>query len=170
VVQVQSTQESALSHPHHISRVISQIFPRDILEIKKIGRNKVLVQTNSYEAANQLVSNNSLSSHNLKTFIPTYKVLRAGIVRDVPQDLSVELLRESISSPIKILEIHRLNRRIKIDSEIRYVPPRMVCLKFAGQSLPGFIYLFNCRYPVQPVHSEDQNLLFVLNSLLGLVI
>jgi len=150
VVQVQSTQKTALSHPLHISRVISQIFPRDILEIKKVGRNKVLVQTNSYEAANRLVSNSSLFSHNLKAFIPTYKVLRARIVKDVPQDLSVELLRESISSSIKILEIHRLNRRIKIDNEIRYVPSRTVCLKFAGQSLLGFIYLFNCRYPVQP--------------------
>jgi len=45
VVQVQSTKDS--SHPLHISRVVSQIFPREILEIKKIGRSKVLVQTNT---------------------------------------------------------------------------------------------------------------------------
>jgi len=129
--------------------VVSQIFPRDILEIKKAGRKKVLVQTNTYEAANRLVSNNSLTSHNLRAFIPSYKVLRTGIIRDVPQDLTIELFRESISSPIKILELHRLNRRMKIDSEIRYVPSRTVCLKFAGQA-PRFIYFFNCRYSVYP--------------------
>jgi len=68
VVQVQSTQESGTSHPLHISRVIPQIFPRNILEIKKAGRNKILVQINTYEAANRLVSNNSLTSHNLRAF------------------------------------------------------------------------------------------------------
>jgi len=147
VVQVQSTQESGTSHPLHISRVISQIFPRDILEIKKAGRNKVLVQTKTYEAANRLVSNNSLTSHNLRAFIPSYKVLRADIIRDVLQDLSIELLRESVSSPIKVLELHRLNRRMKTDNTTRYVPSRTVCLKF---TLPRFIYLFNCRYSVYP--------------------
>jgi len=150
VVQVQSTQESGLSHPLHVSHVISQIFPQDILEIKKVGRSKVLVQTNTYEPANRLVSNNSLTSHNLRAFILTYKILRAGIIRDVPQDLSIELLKESISSSIKILKLHRLNRRMKINNEIRYVPSRTVCLKFADQSLSRFIYLFNCRYPVYP--------------------
>jgi len=150
VVQVQSTQESGLSHPLHISRIVSQIFPREILETKKIGRNKILVQTNTYEAANRLASNSSLASHNLSAFIPSYKVLRAGIVRDVPQDFPVDHLNESISSPIKILEIHRLNRRLKVDNEVRYVASRTICLKFAGQSLPRYIYLFNCRYPVLP--------------------
>jgi len=85
IVQVQSTQDTGSSHPLHISRIISQIFPRDILEIRKAGRNKVLVHTSTYETANRLVSNNSLSSHNLQAFIPSYKVLRAGIMRDVPQ-------------------------------------------------------------------------------------
>jgi len=96
------------------------------------------------------VSNSSLNAHNLKAFIPTYKVLRSGIVRDVPQDVTAELLRDSISSPIKVLEIHRLNRRLKLDNEVNYVPSCTICLKFAGQILPRFIYLFNCRYSVYP--------------------
>jgi len=109
VVLVQSTQNSGSSHPLHISRILSQIFPRDILEIKKVGRNKMQVQTNTYKVANRLVSNGSLSSHNLSAVIPSYKVLRTGIVKDVPQDISIELLRETIFSPIKVLELHRLN-------------------------------------------------------------
>jgi len=39
---------------------------------------------------------------------------------------------------------------MKTGSEIHYVPSRTVCIKFAGQSLPRFIYLFNCRYSVHP--------------------
>jgi len=150
IVQVQSTQESAHSHPLHISRTISTILPRGILEIRKSGRGKVLVQTSTYEVANRLVDNKSLPSLNLKAFIPSYRVLRCGIVRDVPQDVPIDILKESISSPIKILDLHRLNRRVKSDNEIQYVPSRTLCVKFSGQSLPRYIYLFNCRYPVAP--------------------
>jgi len=71
--------EFSLPHPLHISRVLSQVSPREILEIKKLGRDKVLAQMNSYEAANRLVSNNILSSYNLKTFISSHRVLCSDI-------------------------------------------------------------------------------------------
>jgi len=150
LVQVQSTLESSPPHPLHISRILSQILPRDILEIRKLGLGKVIVQLNSYETANRLVNNKSLTASNLKAFIPSYRVLRTGVVRDIPQDVSLETLKESISSPIKILEIHRLNRRLKSGNDIQYVPSRTLCIKFSGQVLPRFIYFYNCRYPVSP--------------------
>jgi len=145
VVQVQSTLESSPPHPFHISRTLSQIYPREILEIRKLGLGKVLVQLNSYESANRLVNNHSLTASDLKAFIPPYRVLRTGIVRDIPQDVSLETLKECTSSPIKILELHRLNRRLKSGNDIQYVPSRTLCIKFAGQSLPNFIYFHNCR-------------------------
>jgi len=83
VVQVQSTLESSPPHPFHISKTLSQIYPREILEIRKLGLGKVLVQLNSYESANRLVNNHSLIASNLKAFIPSYRVLRTGIVRDM---------------------------------------------------------------------------------------
>jgi len=52
VIQVQLTLESTSPHPLHISRILSQIFPREILEIRKLGFGKVLVQLSSYETAN----------------------------------------------------------------------------------------------------------------------
>jgi len=58
----------------------------------------------------------------------------------VPQDISIKLLRESISSPIKVSELHHINQRMKTGSEIHNIPFRTVCLKFAGQSLPCFIW------------------------------
>jgi len=142
--------ESSIIHPLHISKTISQILPRDILEIKKVGRGKVQVFLKSFDAANKLASNSSLASHNLKAFVPSYRILRAGIIRDIPQDFSPDILKEVISSPLKIIEIHRLNRRIKVGNEFQYVPSRTICIKFAGQSLPPYIYFYNCRYPVYP--------------------
>jgi len=152
IVQVQPIQETDLSnlHPLHISRIISQIFPRGILEIKKNGRNKILAHMSTYEAANRLIEDRSLAERNLKAFAPMHRILRAGIIRDVPQDFTIDMLKDSTVSPIRILEIHRLNRRTKIDNEIKYLPSRTVCIKFSGQLLPEYVYLYNCRYAVSP--------------------
>jgi len=70
--------------------------------------------------------------HNLKALIHLY----ADIVRDVPQDFSLDLFKESISSPIKVLEVHRLNRRVKVEGEFKYLPSRTICIKFVVQFLP----------------------------------
>jgi len=60
------------------------------------------------------------------------------------------MLWESISSSIKILEIHRLNRRVKIEGEFKYLPSRTVCVKFAGQFLPPHVSICGCKYSVSP--------------------
>jgi len=104
----------------------------------------------SFDSANKLALDGSLVSHNLKAFVPFHRILRTGIVGDIPQDFSIEVLREVITSPYKILEIHHLNRRIKVSNDFQYTPSWTICIKFVGQSLPSHIYFFNCRYPVFP--------------------
>jgi len=111
---------SSSLHPLHMSRVISQIFPRDIVEIRKTGRSRIIVEMHNDDATNKLVSRDQMSVYKLRAFIPTHRVLRTGIVRDVPQDFSLEALRELTSSSIKILEFHRLNHRVKTEASRRY--------------------------------------------------
>jgi len=151
-VQVQPIHDSDSInlHPLHISRILSQIYPRGVLEIKKTERNRILAQMSTYEVANRLMEDKSLAARNLKAFVPLHRILRAGIIRNVSQDFSIQMLKDSISSPVKILDIHRLNRRIKTDNEIKYTPFRTVCIKFSSQSLPQYIYLYNCKYVVSP--------------------
>jgi len=72
------------------------------------------------------------------------------------------MLKDSISSPVKVFDIHRLNKRIKIDNEIKYLSSRTMCIKFSGQLLLQYIYLYNCRYAVSP---QSQKLGYVLNVL-----
>jgi len=146
---MQDSDSSSL-HPLHISRTLSQIYSRGVLEIKKIGRNMIVTEMCTYEAANRLVENKSLADRKIKAFIPLHRILRTGIIRDVPQDFSVDMIRESIISPVKVLDIHCLNRRVRIENNIKYFPSRIVCVKFSGQSLPQFIYLCNCRYAISP--------------------
>jgi len=152
IVQVQSIEDadSPVLHPLHISRLLSQISPRDIVEIRKSGRSRVIAEMRTVDAANRLISSEQLSLHKLKAFIPLHKVLRTGIIRDVPQDFSLEMLRESTSSAVKILEIHRLNRRVKVEGELRYLPSRTVCIKFAGQFLPPHVFVYGYKYDVSP--------------------
>jgi len=79
IVQVQLVQESDSTtlHPLHISRILSQIYPRDVLEIKKVDRNKILAEMCTYEAANRLVENKILLTRNL-SFVPLYRILRTS--------------------------------------------------------------------------------------------
>jgi len=158
IIQVQPVDDSDVTsfHPLHISRILSQISPRDIIEIHKTGRSRVIAEMRNQEAANRLIANDQLVLHKLKAFIPTHRVLRTGIVRDVPQDFSLERLRESMTSTTKILEIYRLNRRTNVEGEIKYLPSRTICVKFAGQFLPHFVSICNYRYPVSPFIPKAQ--------------
>jgi len=141
-------------HPLLISRTLSQIAYADIKEIKRIGRGKILAEMNSYTAANNLVLNPKLDKDNLRAFIPTYRIVRTGIVKDIPQHFEESDLLQFFDSPFKVVEVKRLNRRTKIDGEIKYIPSRTICLKFAGQILPKYVFLCRNRYEVSPYISK----------------
>jgi len=156
IVHVYSTNEDPSSpmHPLLISRTLSRIAYIDIKEIKRIGRGKVLAEMNSAKSANNLVLNSNLDKENLRAFIPTYRTIRTGIVKDIPLHFDESDLLQFFDSPFKVVEVRRLNRRQKIDGEIKYVPSRTICLKFAGQILPKYIFLCRNRYEVTPYVSK----------------
>jgi len=151
-VHVHSHTENSLNstHPLLISRTLSQIAYSDIKKIKKLGRGKVLVEMASVKSANNLVLNPRLINENLKAFIPGYRTIRSGIIQDSSQHYDEADLLEFLDSPFKVVEIKRLNRRIRVEGEIKYIPSRTVYLKFAGQILPKYIFLCQNRYEVSP--------------------
>jgi len=91
------------THPLLISRTLSQIAYSDIKEIKRIGRGKILAEMISANAANNLVQNPKLEKENvfpfLKAFIPTYRTIRTGIVKDIPQHFDESNLLQFFDSP-----------------------------------------------------------------------
>jgi len=97
----------------------------------------------SAKAANSLVQNPKLEKENLKAFIPTYRTVRFGIVKDIPQYFDKAELLQFFDAPYKVIEVKRLNRRLRINGETKYVPSRTICLKFAGQILSKYVYLCN---------------------------
>jgi len=97
----------------------------------------------SVTAANNLVLNSNLEKENLKAFIPVYRTIRSGIVKGISQHYEDANLLEFFNAPFKVVEIKRLNRRIRVNGETKYIPSRTVCIKFAGQIL--LKYVFFCR-------------------------
>lgn len=83
-------------HPLTVGRLLSTTLKKDILEIKKLGFSKISVQFKSREAANHLINNPILNSNNLMAYIPSFRVSRQGIIRNILLDLSesmIEIMR-----------------------------------------------------------------------------
>ncbi|KAL6430607.1 hypothetical protein ACFW04_006895 [Cataglyphis niger] len=57
-------------------------------------------------------------------------------------------LVNSIETTAKILSIQRLNRKIKIDGETKFVSSKTILIKFESQLLPPVVSLFKIRLPV----------------------
>ncbi|KYN12067.1 hypothetical protein ALC57_15776 [Trachymyrmex cornetzi] len=131
-----------------LSRIISNSIKNDILLIKRLGAGKTIIEVRSAEAANRLLSNPVFEKNNLRAFIPSFKVLRAGIIIGIDQSISLECIKENIISKTKILYIQRLNRRVTNNGKASYEPSRTICIKFAGQVLPSEVALFNALYKV----------------------
>lgn len=96
----------------------------------------------------RLLTSQGLISHNLNVFIPSYKAFRVGIVRDIPQDFDLAEEFEFFYSPLNIIDLHRLNRRVRDGNGYKYVPSRTVCIKFERQLLPKFIHSFRVKHLV----------------------
>lgn len=105
------------THPTVISNIIAKAGIPDIQEIKKIGKGKILIELRTALVANRLVDNLIFSKHNLKAFIPAFRVLRVGVIQDVPIEIDLENVFKHIEVPrCKILDIQRLNRRTFIET------------------------------------------------------
>ncbi|KYN17408.1 hypothetical protein ALC57_10309 [Trachymyrmex cornetzi] len=60
-----------------------------------------MIEVKSPDAANGLVTNNIFQKHNLRAFIPAFKVLRVGVIQDVPTQIDDESLKSSKTICIK---------------------------------------------------------------------
>lgn len=149
-IQPVNADNNFVTHPLEIGRVLSKYVYNEVLEIKKIGRNKVMAEIQSASSANKLVASQPLMNENFKISIPPFKVLRTGIIRDIPQNFELKDIRTFLESDVKILDIEKLNKRIKENGVSKFIPSRTLRIKFAGQTLPKHVFLFKIRHQVLP--------------------
>ncbi|KYN05833.1 hypothetical protein ALC62_03234 [Cyphomyrmex costatus] len=150
IVQKESDCTDSRINPIMVSRVISNYVGNSITEVKSAGRNKVLVLLNKYDKANTIVQPDFLKKHNLKANIPAFRVMRTGVVKNVPVDISEETIVKEFTSQAKILSVRRLQRKVKKDGKDELLPSLSVLVKFQGQVLPRAITFLHVSFPVFP--------------------
>lgn len=72
------------------------------------------------------MDNPTLGEKNLSVVIPSFRVIRTAIIKDVPTDFAQEDLISFIESSAKVLSIIRLNRKIQSEQGPRLVPSRSI--------------------------------------------
>lgn len=84
---------------------------KNISDIRRRGKYNVEVICKNYIEANKIIDDDNLKPHGPGTFVPGYRKIRKGIVRRIPLDLSEQEILNACESPVKHLEVKRLNRR-----------------------------------------------------------
>lgn len=71
-----------------------------------------------------------------------------GVVKHVYSDISIQELQQVIKSSKHILDIRRLNRKITINSERKYLKSSSVVMTFVGVILPGIVEIYKLPFQV----------------------
>jgi len=92
-----------------------------LVEVKLAGgRNKVLISLNNFEKANSLCTiYTDLEAYNFEAAISSFKIMRFGIIKNIPQVVSEETIFNEFSSPIKIISLARYEKMEKISLSSR---------------------------------------------------
>lgn len=145
-----ANKDNKMPHPLTIAKLVTNLVGNEVMEIKSIGRGKVLVHTRTAAGANSLISLQLLKDKGYRAFVPTHLVSRAGVIGDIPEEFDDEFLKANMRSACKIVEARRIKRRVASEGEVEYVPTRSVRMVFEGRSLPSHVVLFSTRIQVSP--------------------
>lgn len=133
-------------HPMGLGRKLSKAGVVDFLEFSSVSPNRVKVSMKTPSSANKLVNNKLLADLGLRAYIPNFLVQKQGVVRDVDVTLSEELIREFIVSPVPVLEVRRMKKKLD-NGTLKALP--LIVVTFAGINLPTHITIDHVRCSVE---------------------
>jgi hypothetical protein len=113
--------------------------------IQKENRNTVSINFRTPEDANSFITSYFVISNNLKAFVPKYRLSRQGLIRGIPNNVSMEEILEGIETPAnvgKVLSARRLNYKDTSSGEIEWKPSSTLILTFEGSIVPDRVFLF----------------------------
>lgn len=90
----------------------------------------------SKSVANSALSNKLLEEAGMVSFIPRYKMCRKVVIKEIPEDISMDELKSIIeeeNSNIMISNLFRLRRR---NRSMREFEESEACLEIKGESIP----------------------------------
>lgn len=121
--------------------------------VKRVGRNKIAVEFMSAVDANNFLDNPILSLNRYEASIPSYSIMKMGIVRQIPVDWSMDEFVESLVIPSgtgEVLKARRLNRKVRENDKNIWIPTQSIVLTFHGQVLPTRVFSYHTSLPVEP--------------------
>ena len=124
-------------HPLQVSRFLKDAKVQGVDHVGKLGRNIVQISFLSWMDANCFLANSHQSNPKFQCSIPKYKLLKKGIIKDIPVDFSESELMEMIQSPYTVHEIKRMYKYDRVKKERFPIP--MVIVTFVSNFLPEFV-------------------------------
>ena len=141
----------AMLHPLKLGKIFYDSQEFVIQEVKKINKNKVEIHFPTGESANKFLLSDRLVQHQLRGYIPRYRLQCVGVVRNVAVGISDEEIKAALnaSNSIPVTQVYRFNRRVvNADAGVEWVPTTTVKMTFRAQYLPTHVYLFFNRLQV----------------------
>lgn len=118
----------------NIYKLANIIYKKSKIDIKRKGRYKAEVLLNNRIEVNSLIKNKNVIEKGMEPFIPTFRMVREGVVNGIPTEYSEEELLEAAESNIEIKDIKRINKRVKNhdDNLFTWVPSKAIIVTFTG--------------------------------------
>lgn len=155
-VYVESTdREVNKLHPMQVGRILDGMEPvtqQKLLEVMSVGRNRVKIEVQDYQVANDLVVHPVFSENKLVAYVPTHCTQRKGVVRGVDTSFSDDFILRNIRSSVAVLGIKRLTKMVDDRANqgmLKEVPRQMIIVTFKGLTLPDYVYISRVRCPVE---------------------
>ncbi|XP_046808313.1 uncharacterized protein LOC124420181 [Lucilia cuprina] len=140
-----------------VCRLLMRLEIKDLAEVVKIGYGRCKVIFNNYMAANNFVDDVRIMENGLSPKIFAHFVSKVGIVFDIPTDILEEEFKDSISSPIEVINCVRMMRHTKDkDGNDIKIPSRNMKVIFKGNEIPSEIKMGYIKIPVRHFVSFSQ--------------
>lgn len=121
-------------------------FRGHIIDMKYLGRFKIMVLVNNFIKANTLVEMINASEGDYRAYIPSHSVTISGIIAGVPADITEEEVQLGLDSEWPVVRVRRLHRR---ENNVQ-IPLNRMSVTFRSSKLPEKVRLFSCITRILP--------------------
>lgn len=140
-------------HPMALGKTVFETKPefrRKITDIRSVGRNRIRIDLTTAQAANTMVESSLFDSKQLLAYIPAHRLTRRGVIRNVDLNITDDELIQAIDSPVKVLDIRRMSKRVLNGHSWSSFHYKTCVLTFDSQNLPEYVSIYGMRCQVRP--------------------
>lgn len=152
IVQLNENRDDAQINKLAVGKILTKTkeYKVNVLNLKIMGKNKVLVLVKTPQTANKIQADKTLRAQNYKAYIPKHFMTVAGVVTGVPLEMTPEEIFENITCNMPILSVTRLHK-YENDNKI---PTTRIAVTFRCNQLPLEVRMFCCTNQVKPFVSK----------------